>query len=112
MTAAVIYCRVSTQDDEFLRDQEVECRELVEERGWEVADVWAEVGDPGLRLGQALDAITRGKASVIVTWDITRMFRRPSDLLYALNRDGITEHHLTTIVPVYGEDWQIEWAMD
>jgi DNA invertase Pin-like site-specific DNA recombinase len=112
MTAAVIYCRVSMQDDEALRDQEVECRELVEDRGWEIAGVYAETGNPGLRCGQALDAITAGKASVIVTWDITRLFRRPADLLGLLNMAGTTEHHLHTIVPVYGEDWQFEWPMD
>lgn len=102
MKRAVIYCRISldaTGEGLGVARQEAACRELCEQRGWQVVEVIADNSvsattrkvRPGWR--RVLDMIASGEVDVVVAWQVDRMYRTLrdlEDLVDLAERTGVT----------------------
>lgn len=89
MTNAIIYARVST--DEQDTDMQVEAlKSVAEKSGWNVVDVKVEKVSGAKRrvsrpaLDEALKAITQHKADKLLVWSVDRLGRSLPDLLNSL----------------------------
>jgi len=87
MKAAAIYVRISRDDEDNglgVERQEKECRALVKQRGWEVADVYRE-NDTSAFSGtrkewlRLLDDVRTGKVAAVIAWANDRLYRRVRD---------------------------------
>ena len=83
-----LYLRVSTTDQDP-ETQGREVRAFVAARGWEVADMYQDVGVSGARarrpaLDQLLQDAWRGRFQGIVVWDLSRMARSTLNALQLL----------------------------
>ncbi|GIG92385.1 recombinase family protein [Plantactinospora endophytica] len=106
---AVIYARISldaTGEGLGVARQEQACRELCEQRGWQVTAVIVDNSvsastrkvRPGWR--QVLDLITSGAVDVVVAWQVDRMYRNLRDLEDLVD---LTERTGVTLATVSGE---------
>lgn len=86
---AAIYVRISrdrTGQEAGVDRQEHECRDLVDARGWSVADVYrdndlsAYSGKPRPGFDALLAAVAAGSVDVVVAWHPDRLTRRPREL--------------------------------
>jgi DNA invertase Pin-like site-specific DNA recombinase len=82
-----LYVRVST-DRQTVENQELQLRQVVERRGWEVIEVYSDAGLSGAKdrkqrpgLDQMLSDASRGKFDVVMAWAIDRVGRSLIDLL-------------------------------
>ncbi len=102
MTAAVLYLRVSTEEQVSnlsLDTQEKECRDLCARKGWEVAEVFREEGASAKTLDRremqrllAHIGRARGKIGFVVVLRVDRLSRNREDfylLRHALGRHGV-----------------------
>src|SRR5215472_2050222 len=92
---AAIYCRMSLArfgDSTKVEDQERICRDLAEQRGWEVAEVWTDNNQsawirnrkrPGW--DAMLEAVEAGKVNGIIVYHGDRLVRQPFDLETLIN---------------------------
>lgn len=90
---AAIYTRISdARDDDTagVRRQEQDCRVLIDQRGWAVADVYcdnnksASVGTrPEYR--RLLEDVKAGEVDAVVAWSTDRLYRRLTDLEEIVN---------------------------
>ena len=60
--------------------QEANCRTYAEDRGWEVVDVYSDTGMSGGERARMLHDGISGDFEAVLTWDITRLGRKPGDL--------------------------------
>lgn len=85
---AAIYTRISDardRDTAGVRRQEQDCRKLVAERAWDVADVYCDnnkSASKGVRpeYRRLLSDVAAGAVDVVVTWSTDRLYRRLTDL--------------------------------
>jgi DNA invertase Pin-like site-specific DNA recombinase len=84
---AAIYCRVSTFDQTTL-NQELELRAVAERKGFEVVEVYRDVGISGAKgrdKRPALDALlkdaTRRRFDIVMAWSVDRLGRSLQDLV-------------------------------
>ena len=89
MTNAIIYARVSTEEQNT--DMQVEAlKSVAEKSGWNVVDVKVEKVSGSKRrvsrpaLDEALKAITQHKADKLLVWSVDRLGRSLPDLLNSL----------------------------
>jgi site-specific DNA recombinase len=86
---AAVYARISrdrTGAEAGVRRQERDCRELVESRGWELAEVYVD-DDTSAYSGRArpafdrlMEAVEAGMVDVVVAWHPDRLTRSPREL--------------------------------
>lgn len=84
---AVIYCRVSTAEQQTLEEQESSCRAFCESRGWEIVDVVTEYAS-GAKQRPARDALlerAKKEQLAVVVWKLDRFGRSTSDLVESLD---------------------------
>jgi site-specific DNA recombinase len=89
VTAAAIYCRISSDGaghEHGVQRQEVECRQLAEQLGWAVAEVFTD-NDISAYSGRTrpayqrlLGAIKTGEIDGLLIWHNDRLHRNPGEL--------------------------------
>jgi len=87
MVRAVLYARVSTQDQHTLPMQNRAMREYAARRGWTIAMQVKEVGSGAAqrqRREELLEAARRREIDVVVVWRLDRWGRSVTDLLATL----------------------------
>ena len=86
---AAIYCRISedrTGAGLGIERQEHDCRELADQLGWTVVEVFADndlsaySGTPRPGYQALLDALRAGTADAVICWHTDRLHRRPVEL--------------------------------
>lgn len=86
---AFIYCRISKDHDGTalgVQRQEEDCRELAEQLGWSVVEVYvdndvsASSGKPRPSYARMLRSLTAGAADALIAWHPDRLYRRLLDL--------------------------------
>jgi len=87
---AAIYARISRQSESNqlnVDDQEAACRKLCADRGWGVADVYADrfitAADPKKKrpeFDRLLADIQAGRVDAVVVWHADRLWRQPAEL--------------------------------
>lgn len=89
MIRAAVYCRISEDPRGSklgVERQEVDCRRLIETKGWTVADVYvdndvsATTGRHRPAYARMLDDIKAGIIDAVVVWDQDRLVRHPKEL--------------------------------
>ena len=87
MVRAVLYARVSTQDQQTLPMQNRAMREYAARRGWTIAMQVKEVGSGAAqrqRREELMEAARRREIDVVVVWRLDRWGRSVTDLLATL----------------------------
>ncbi|MFW5468912.1 recombinase family protein [Knoellia sp. CPCC 206435] len=109
-TRAAIYARQSLDksgDALAVSRQIVECRELIERNGWEVAEVYqdndrsATTGKARPEFSRLLADLSAGRHEVLVCWHTDRLYRRLRDLVTLL---GVAEKRALRIATVRSSD--------
>jgi DNA invertase Pin-like site-specific DNA recombinase len=84
---AALYVRVST-DRQTVENQELQLRQVAEQRGWEAVEVYDDAGISGAKdrkqrpgLDRMLNDASRGNFDVVMAWAIDRVGRSLIDLL-------------------------------
>ncbi len=105
--AAAIYTRISDDrlgDGAGVQRQEMDCRALLEQKGWQLAGVYcddnisaySERSRPEYR--RMLGDIKAGRVDAVVVWHLDRLHRSPrelEDFFTAVDKAGVT--HLATV---------------
>lgn len=84
---AVIYSRVSTQDQKTLTLQTQKCAEYAKARGWEVISEIQEVGPGATHRPQRAELIKkcrRRECDAVIVWKLDRWGRSVSDIISSL----------------------------
>lgn len=106
---AGIYARISDDRDGHglgVARQETDCRQLVEHRGWTVAEAFVDndVSATSRRrrpeYERMLDAIRAGEINAVVVWDVDRLTRRPAELEVVID---LAERYGVQLASVGGE---------
>lgn len=90
---AGVYVRISrdVRDQAGVRRQEVECRDLADQLGWDVAEVYsdndfeASSGKPRPAYDRMLEDMESGRVDAVIGWHSDRIFRRPVELEHLID---------------------------
>jgi DNA invertase Pin-like site-specific DNA recombinase len=91
VTRAAVYCRLSKNrkgKKANVKHQERDCRDYIESQGWQLVDVYTDDGvsasensdKPRDRFIDMMADVRAGRVDVIVTSEITRLYRRPREV--------------------------------
>lgn len=111
---AAIYCRISLakmDDTTKVDDQETQCREVCERRGWEVGEVYKDNSKSAWQRNRKrdgwdamLEAVRSGRFGAIVTYWGDRIVRQPRDLEDLLDLRDIRQISLASVAGQYDFD--------
>lgn len=111
---AAIYCRISLanmEDKTKTEDQERQCREVAERRGWEVAEVYVDHSKSAWKRDRKRDGWDRmlagvkaGRFGAIVTYWGDRLVRQPRDLEDLLDLREVGHITLASVAGEYDFD--------
>jgi DNA invertase Pin-like site-specific DNA recombinase len=111
MKRVAIYLRVST-DRQAVENQEMALREIAARRGWQVVEIYSDVGISGAKgrdkrpgLDRMLNDAQKGKFDVVMAWAIDRVGRSLFDLL------GIIQHLEACRADLYLDQQNIDTTM-
>lgn len=92
---AAVYCRISNDPSgkaAGVQRQETECRDLVKDRGWDLAGVWVDNDRSATdrrkareQFNSLMAEVESGSIDTIVVWHVDRLYRQPRELQLLLD---------------------------
>ncbi len=92
---AVIYRRSAVHNEQWLADQEANCRQYASELGLTVTGSYYDIGRTGRGLDAMLEAVQQDDVSAVIVNDLARLGEKINDHLITVQRfqeAGVTIH--------------------